>query len=293
MSNDWSARKRFVEVLGHRMAYVEAGSGSPIVFQHGNPVSSYLWRNILPTLAPHGRCIALDLIGMGDSDKLNDSGPGRYTLEEHRRFFGAALEALGVRDNVTFVLHDWGSALGFDWAARHPEQVIGLCYMEAVLRPLTWAEWPESARGIFQAFRSDAGEELILEKNFFVERVLPKSILRKLEAEEMEAYRAPFREPGEGRRPTLTWPRQIPIEGSPPETCALVEAYSAWLRSSPVSKLFINAEPGMILAGPLREFARSFPNQREVTVPGLHFVQEDSPHAIAGAILDWLPGLAR
>ena len=293
MSNSWVAQKRFVEVLGRRMAYVEQGQGAPIVFQHGNPTSSYLWRNILPQLASQGRCIALDLIGMGDSEKFPDSGPHRYTLAEHQQYFDAALAALGVTEAVTLVLHDWGTALGFDWASRHAAAVAGICYMEGVPMALSWDDWPESARGIFQAFRSDAGEDLILNKNIFVERVLPKSILRELTAEEMDAYRAPFVEVGEGRRPTLTWPRQIPIDDQPPESCAIVARYSAWLAASETPKLFINAEPGMVIAGRVREVCRTFRNQQEVTVPGLHFIQEDSPDAIASAIAAWLPGLAR
>ncbi len=293
MSNAWVAQKKYLQVLGQRMAYVEQGSGAPIVFQHGNPTSSYLWRNILPALAPFGRCIALDLIGMGDSDKLSPSGPERYTLAEHQRYFDAALAALGVDSAVTLVLHDWGTALGFDWASRHPAAVAGLCYMEGLPMEITWDDWPESARGIFQAFRSEAGEDLVLNKNVFVERVLPKSILRSLSEEEMAAYRSPFAEPGEGRRPTLTWPRQIPIEGTPAESCATVAAYSAWLATSEVPKLFINAEPGMIITGRVRERCRAFHNQQEVTVPGLHFIQEDSPAEIARALCAWVPGLSR
>lgn len=293
MSTDWVTHKQYLEVLGSRMAYVEQGSGPPIVFQHGNPTSSYLWRNILPALAPFGRCIALDLIGMGNSDKLADSGPARYTLAEHQRYFDAALAALGVEAGVTLVLHDWGTALGFDWASRHPQAVAGLCYMEGLPMEITWDDWPESARGIFQAFRSEAGEELILNKNVFVERVLPKSILRALTEEEMAAYRAPFLAPGEGRRPTLTWPRQIPIEGAPAESCAVVARYSAWLAQSEVPKLFVNAEPGMIITGRVREWCRGLRNQHEVTVPGLHFIQEDSPAQIVAALRDWLPGLRR
>jgi len=293
MSNAWIAQKKYLHVLGQRMAYVEQGSGAPIVFQHGNPTSSYLWRNILPALAPFGRCIALDLIGMGDSDKLSPSGPERYTLAEHQRYFDAALAALGVDSAVTLVLHDWGTALGFDWASRHPAAVAGLCYMEGLPMEITWDDWPESARGIFQAFRSEAGEDLVLNKNVFVERVLPKSILRSLSEEEMAAYRAPFAEPGEGRRPTLTWPRQIPIEGTPAESCATVAAYSAWLATSEVPKLFLNAEPGMMITGRVRERCRAFRNQQEVTVPGLHFIQEDSPAEIARALCAWVPGLSR
>ena len=281
--------KKHVEVLGKRMAYVEMGEGDPIVFQHGNPTSSYLWRNVMPHLRDHGRCIAIDLIGMGDSDKLDESGPDRYTFVEHRSYFDAALEALGVSNDVTFVIHDWGSALGFDWANRHRDRVKGLCYMEAIVCPIaSWEDWPEAARQVFQGFRSPAGESMVLEKNIFVERVLPGSIMRKLEDDEMAVYRRPFAEPGEGRRPTLTWPRQIPIAGEPAEVVEIVQAYADWLATSGVPKLFINADPGAILTGPQREFCRTWPNQVEVTVPGIHFIQEDSPDEIGRTIADWM-----
>jgi haloalkane dehalogenase len=281
--------KKFVEVLGKRMAYVEMGRGDPIVFQHGNPTSSYLWRNVMPHVKDRGRCIAIDLIGMGDSDKLDDPGPDRYTFVEHRQYFDAALEALHVSENVTLVVHDWGSALGFDWANRHREGVKGICYMEGIVCPVaSWDDWPEAARQIFQGFRSPAGESMVLEKNLFVERVLPGSIMRTLEDEEMAAYRRPFAEPGEGRRPTLAWPRQIPIAGEPVEVVEIVEAYADWLATSDIPKFFINAEPGAILTGPQRDFCRSWPNQVEITVSGIHFIQEDSPDAIGRAIAGWL-----
>ena len=225
---------RFLDVRGKRMSYVELGAGSPIVFQHGNPTSSYLWRNIMPQVQSFGRCLAIDLIGMGRSDKLNDSGPDRYTFVEHRQYFDAALYALGVTSDVTFVVHDWGSALGFDWANRHRSAVKAICYMEAIVKPLTWAEWPDAARRIFKAFRSPAGESMVLEQNVFVERVLPGSTLRRFREEEMAVYRRPFMEPGEARRPTLTWPRQIPIDGEPPEVDAVVSDYGAWLSRSRV-----------------------------------------------------------
>ena len=279
--------KKFVDVLGKRMAYVELGSGDPIVFQHGNPTSSYLWRNVMPHVQHLGRCIALDLIGMGDSEKLEPSGPDRYTFAEHRRFFDAALEALGITRDVTFVIHDWGSALGFDWANRHRGRVKGICYMEAIVCPLTWDEWPEAARAVFQGFRSPAGEDLVLQRNVFVERVLPGSILRKLGDEEMNVYRRPFAEPGEGRRPTLTWPRQIPIEGEPADVVAIVRDYADWLAVADLPKLFIEAEPGAILVGAQRELCRRWPNQTEVKVRGNHFLQEDSPDEIGRAIADW------
>ena len=280
--------KKYVEVNGQRMAYVEIGTGDPIVFQHGNPTSSYLWRNIMPLLADRGRCIAVDLIGMGDSDKLADSGPDRYTYTEQREFLFAAWEALGIRERVTLVIHDWGSALGFDWASQHPEAVRGIAYMEAIVTAMSWDDWPEGARDIFQAFRSEAGETIVLEKNVFVERVLPSSILRTLSDEEMDEYRRPFADPGEDRRPTLTWPRQIPLDGEPPDVVEIVDRYSAWLSRTDVPKLYINAEPGSILIGRQRDVCRQFPNQSEVTVSGLHFLQEDSPGEIGQAIADWM-----
>ncbi len=279
--------KKTIEVMGKTMAYVEMGEGDPIVFQHGNPTSSYLWRNVMPHLADQGRCIALDLIGMGDSDKLDDSGPARYSLLEHRDYFDAALEALGVTERVTLVIHDWGSALGFDWANRHREAVMGIAYMEGIVMPVNWDDWPEAARGVFQGFRSEAGEEMILEKNVFIEKVLPGSVIRKMSDEEMTVYRRPFLEPGEDRRPTLSWPRQIPIDGEPVEVVELVQSYANWLRESAVPKLFINADPGAILIGRQREFCRSWPNQQEVTVAGSHFIQEDSPEEIGQAIAAW------
>lgn len=283
--------KRHADVLGSRMAYVEVGEGDPVMLLHGNPTSSYLWRGVLPHLAPYGRCLAPDLIGMGDSDKLADSGPGRYRFVEHRRYLDALLEALGVRERVTFVVHDWGSALGFDWANRHRDAVRGIAYMEAIVRPVSWEEWPEAARGIFQAMRSPAGEQMILARNVFVERILPASVLRTLTEEEMAAYRAPYAEPGESRRPTLSWPREIPVDGEPADVCAVVSAYADWLAGAAVPKLFVNADPGSILVGAQREFARSWPNQSEVTVPGIHFLQEDSADAIGRAVAGWLAGL--
>jgi len=279
--------KRFVDIHGKRMAYVEMGEGDPILFQHGNPTSSYLWRNIMPHLADQGRCIAVDLIGMGDSDKLDDPGPESYRYVEHRDYLFAAWEALGVTDRVTLVVHDWGSALGFDWAQQYAGAVSGIAYMEAIVRPVTWDEWPEKARQVFQGFRSEAGEAMVIDKNIFVERVLPSSVLRDLNAEEMAVYRRPFEEAGESRRPTLTWPRQIPIEGEPADVHDIVAGYSTWLTESDIPKLFVNAEPGSILIGAQREFCRTWSNQQEVTVAGTHFLQEDSPNEIGKAIADW------
>jgi len=280
--------KKSATVHGKRMAYAEIGEGDPIVFLHGNPTSSYLWRNILPYAKDRGRCIAPDLIGMGDSDKLDNPGPSSYRFVEHRHYLDALLDQLGVKEKVTFVIHDWGSALGFDWANRHRGAVKGLCYMEAIVRPVTWEEWPDAARPVFQGFRSEDGEAMALDKNVFVERVLPGSVLRKLTEEEMTVYRKPFAEPGESRRPTLTWPREIPIEGEPADVVAVVQSYADWLSMSQVPKLFVNAEPGAILTGPQREFCRAWPNQQEVTVKGSHFIQEDSPHEIGAALRSWL-----
>ena len=276
--------RRRARVLDGEMAYVDTGAGPPVVFLHGNPTSSYLWRNVIPHLEASGRCLAPDLIGMGRSGK---AAGGNYRLADHARYLDAWFEALGVT-NATLVVHDWGSALGFDWARRHPDRVRALVYMEAIVQPLTWNDWPEPARKMFQGLRSSAGEELILEKNVFVERILPNSVLRKLTPEEMDRYRAPFRQPGESRRPTLTWPREIPIDGEPADVVALVEAYGAWHSKSLVPKLFINAEPGSILVGRQREFCRRWPHQQEVTVRGSHFIQEDSPVEIGRAISAFL-----
>jgi haloalkane dehalogenase len=264
------------------------GSGDPIVFQHGNPTSSYLWRDVIPHLADLGRCIAPDLIGMGHSDKLLETGPDAYSFTQHRRYLDLLLDALGVESNVTFVLHDWGSALGFDWARRHPAAVSGIAYMEALVRPLRWDEWPDNARAIFQALRGPAGEDLILQKNVFLERILPASVLRKLDPSVLAEYRSAYREPGESRRPMLSWPRELPIDGEPAEVVELVQAYADWLVASPVRKLFVNAEPGSILVGAQREFCRGFPNQTEVAVSGVHFIQEDSAAEIGTAIRRWL-----
>jgi haloalkane dehalogenase len=279
--------KKEVIVKGKTMSYVEMGEGAPIIFQHGNPTSSYLWRNVMPHLQDQGRCIAIDLIGMGDSDKLDNPDASSYTFVQHREYLDGALEALGVESDVTLVIHDWGSALGFDWANRHRDAVKGIAYMEGIVRPVSWDEWPEAARGVFQGFRSTAGEEMVLDKNTFVERVLPGSILRDLSEEEMEVYRRPFQNSGEDRRPTLTWPRQIPIDGTPADVVEIVQAYADWLTEADLPKLFINADPGAILIGAQREFCRSWPNQTEVKVWGNHFLQEDSPHEIGKAIAAW------
>ena len=285
--------KQFTTIESYRLAHVEMGQGNPIVLLHGNPTSSYLWRDVMPPLAGLGRVIAPDLIGHGDSDKLPVSlGPGRYTLEWTYDLLNAHLSALIGEQPVTLVLHDWGSALGFHWARLHPQQVRGIAYMEALVMPIpTWDDWPEKARGIFQGFRSPKGEDLVLKRNLFIEGVLPSSIICKLTDEEMDAYRAPFAKE-EDRQPMLNWPRQIPIAGEPPNVVALVQQYADWLSASSVPKLFVNAEPGSILVGPQREFCRSWPNQQEVTVPGLHFIQEDSGTAIGQAVANWLSHIA-
>jgi haloalkane dehalogenase len=282
--------KQRVRVNGHDVAYVDRGRGHPLLFLHGNPTSSFLWRNIIAPLSASARCIAPDLIGMGDSDKLA-GGPDAYTFLQHRSFLDGFLEQVGGDEPLILVLHDWGSALGFDWARRHPARVRGTVYMEALVGPLSWQIWPPAARALFERLRSPEGERMVLQDNVFVELVLPAGVLRALTPEEHAEYRRPFLEPGESRRPTLSWPRELPIDGSPAEICAVVQAYTDWLASSPVPKLFINAEPGRVLVGELRERCRRWPNQTEVSVRGAHFIQEDSPAEIAAAISSWLHGL--
>ncbi|MCY4039734.1 MAG: haloalkane dehalogenase [Gammaproteobacteria bacterium] len=286
--------KNYAEVNGLSMAYVETGQGSSpsIVFLHGNPTSSYLWRNIIPHVENLGRCIAPDLIGMGDSDKLPDSGPDSYTFAEHRTYLDGLLDQLGLGNEIVLVIHDWGSALGFDWARRHPQRVKGVCYMEAIVCPMEWEDWNEAARSVFQGFRSPAGEQMVLEKNIFVERVLPGSITRTLSDDEMAEYRRPFLNAGEDRRPTLTWPRQIPIAGEPADVARTVEAYARYFSASDMPKLLISAEPGAILIGEQLAFCRAWRNQTEVTVAGSHFIQEDSAEEIGIALRSWLQRIA-
>ncbi|HJO82629.1 MAG: haloalkane dehalogenase [SAR202 cluster bacterium] len=284
---DSQPRKR-VATLDSAMAYLDTGGGDPVVFLHGNPTSSYLWRNVIREVEGVARCLAPDLIGMGESGKSSD---GSYRFVDHVRYLDAWFDAMELDDGVTLVCHDWGSALAFHWAHRHPDRIKGIAYMEAIVRPVTWDAWPEAARRVFQGMRSDAGEGMVLENNVFVERILPGSIIRDLTEQEMEVYRRPYVEAGESRRPTLTWPREIPIEGEPKDVYDIVVAYSDWLLSSDLPKLFVNAEPGAILTGPQREFCRMWPNQLEVTVKGSHFIQEDSPAEIGAAIATWHAGL--
>lgn len=282
--------KKNINVLGKKMTYVDKGEGDPIIFQHGNPASSYLWRNIIPYLENQGRCIAIDLIGMGDSDKLTDNGNNTYSYHIQKQYFDKCLEELEIKENITFVIHDWGSALGFNWAYEHQESVKGICYMEAIVKKISWEDWPKDAKSIFQGFRSDAGEDLILKKNLFIEGVLPNAIIRNLTETEMNIYRKPFLKEID-RRPTLDWPRQIPINNEPEDVCKIVDDYSSWMSINEIPKLFINADPGSILTGKQREFCRKWKNQQELTVKGNHFIQEDSPNEIGEAISKWYKNL--
>ena len=291
ISADPRYERKLITIKGRQMAYVDEGQGDAIVFQHGNPTSSYLWRNIMPHCEGLGRLIACDLIGMGESEKLDNSGPDRYTYAEQRDYLFALWDQIGVGDNVIFVIHDWGSALGFDWSNQNRDRVQGLAYMEAVVKTLNWSDFPDLGRKVFQGFRSEAGENMILDKNLFVERVLPGAVIRDMTEAEMNVYRKPYLAEGEDRRPTLTWPRQIPIEGEPENVCRIVDDYGAWLAQSDVPKLFINAAPGSILTGEQREFCRTWPNQTEVTVNGIHFVQEDSPDEIGQAVAEFVRGI--
>ena len=285
---------RYREIAGKRMAYVDEGKGPDgmtIVFQHGNPTSSYLWRNVMPHLEGLGRLVACDLIGMGGSDKLNPSGPDRYHYVEQREYLFGLWDALDIGNRVVLVLHDWGSALGFDWANRHRDRVAGIAFMEAIVTPMTWSDFHESVRGVFQGFRSPNGESMVLDQNIFVEGVLPGAIRRQLSDEEMDHYRRPFANPGEDRRPTLSWPRNIPIDGEPAEVVGVVDEYRSWLAGSDVPKLFINADPGAIVTGHIRDYVRSWRNLTEITVPGVHFIQEDSPDEIGTALAQFVQGL--
>jgi haloalkane dehalogenase len=279
---------QYRDVNGKQMAYVDEGDGGAIVFAHGNPTSSYLWRNVMPHLEGLGRLVAADMIGMGRSAKLHPSGSDRYNYAEQRDYLFPLWDALDLGDNVTLVLHDWGSVLGFDWANQHRDRIQGIAFMEAIVAPMTWSEFPSAVRQLFQGFRSPAGERMVLEQNIFVESVLPAQIRRQLSDEEMDHYRRPFANPGEERRPTLSWPRNLPIDGEPADVVSVVNDYSSWLANSDVPKLFINAEPGAVVHGRIRELVRSWPNLTETTVSGVHFVQEDSPDEIGAAVAQFV-----
>jgi len=284
ISSEFPFERKHAGVFGTQMAYLDEGSGDSVVFLHGNPTSAYLWRNVIPAVIPHARCVVPELIGMGGSAKLPGEGDERYSFNEHQRYLDELLERLELGSEIVLVIHDWGSALGFEWARRNPERVKGIVYMEALVCPITWEHWPESARGIFKGFRSSKGEDLILKRNLFIEGVLPSSIIRDLSDAEMDAYREPFKDAGEDRRAMLAWPRELPIEGQPAATAEVAQAIQKFMSASSIPKLFINAEPGSILVGEQRELCRQWPNQTEITVPGLHFIQEDSPAEIGAAV---------
>jgi haloalkane dehalogenase len=287
ISGKFNYKKKVQSVMDKHIAYIEEGEGDPILLLHGNPTSSYLWRNVIPELAGLGRVIVPDLIGQGDSEKLPAAdGPGRYSFQVVYDYLDGLLQAIGANQNITLVIHDWGSALGFYWAQQHQTAVRGIAYMEGIVCPLSWDDWPEAARGIFKGFRSDKGEELVLQRNMFIEQVLPSSVIRDLTEEEMSHYRSWAQQPDD-RQPTLNWPRQIPIEGEPAAMVELVDSYGNWMANNHIPKLFINAEPGSILTGRPREFCRSWLNQTEVMVAGSHFIQEDSPLEIGRAIAQW------
>lgn len=281
--------KKTLLVHGRAMAYVDRGVGAPVVFLHGNPTSSFLWRHSIAGLETRHRCLAPDLIGMGDSDKLPDSGPDAYGFATHRAFLDAWFDTIVPKEPVVLVVHDWGSALGFDWARRHPSRVRGVAYTEAILGSVPSADLPPPAQEFFRRLRSPEGEKMVLDDNVFLERMLaPGGTLVTLSPEVREEYRRPFRAKGEGRRPTLSWPRLLPFDGEPKTICELTDAYRAWLATSDVPKLFIDVEPGRLLVGALRDACRAFPNQTTVTVRGLHYPQEDSPAEVTAALASWL-----
>ena len=281
-TEDISYRK-YAFVLDTWMAYVDVGHGDPIVFLHGNPTPSYLWRNIIPDLLPYGRCLAPDYVGMGNSEVAPDGG---YRFVDHQRYLDAWFEKLDITNNVILVVHDWGSALGFSWAQRHSDKVKAIVYMESIVRSFkSWDEWPDATRAFFQAQRTPAGESLILEKNLFIEYLLP---LRNISTEAMETYRRYFRIPGTARQPMLSWTRDLPIAEEPEDVVGVVDSYAKWLSASLIPKLFIDADPGGFLIGAQREFCRSWPHQTTVTVAGSHFLQEDSPEAVGSATANFV-----
>ena len=283
--------KKYIEVNNKKMAYVDEGNGDTFLFLHGNPTSSYLWRNIAPHVEDLGRVVIPDLIGMGDSDKLDGVDNEGYKYHGQYGYLTELFDQLDLGNNIHLIIHDWGSAMGFQFARENPDRIKSITYMEAIVMPLTWEQWPDAATKIFGLFRSEAGEELVLEKNFFVERILLADSATGYTDEEKAEYIRPFINAGEDRRPTLTWPRQIPLDGDPSEVVEEVRKNSEFHKDSEIPKLFINADPGSILVGEQREFARTWKNQTEVTVSGNHFVQEDSSEEIGSALRNFVKAL--
>ncbi|MFQ5662797.1 MAG: haloalkane dehalogenase [Terriglobia bacterium] len=282
-------KANYVQVHGSKMHYVDEGSGDPILFLHGNPTSSYLWRNIIPYLTFKARCLAPDLIGMGKSDK-----PAlEYRFFDHVKYIEGFINKLELK-NLTLVVHDWGSALGFHYAARHQDHIKAMAFMEAILLPAPgWEVFPENFTGIFQAFRTpEVGWDLIVNKNMFVERILPAAVVRGLTDEEMNHYREPFKQP-ESRKPLWRWPNEIPIAGEPADVVTAVAAYSDKLRQSEWPKLLFHASPGAILRAAMVEWCRAnLKNLKTVDVgEGIHFLQEDHPHRIGAELASWYDSL--
>ena len=282
------AQPKFREVRGRRMAYIDEGQGDAIVFQHGQPTSSYVWRNVMPRVEGLGRLVACDLVGMGASEKLTPSGPNRYRYAEQREFLFALWDALDLGDRIVLVLDDWGATLGFEWARLHPDRVKGIVHMEAIAEPMSWSDLPAQARPFFQVLRSETGERMVLEENIFIERILPAAVLRQFTDEEMEHYRKPFLKPGEDRRPMLSWPRSLPLDGEPSDVVKVITENKTWLARGDVPKLFISGDPGQIVRGRIAQAIRSWSNQTEVTVKGRKLLQEDSPHEIGSTVANFV-----
>ena len=283
--------KKYKDIKNSKMAFIDEGSGDTFLFLHGNPTSSFLWRNIAPHVEDIGRIVIPDLIGMGDSDKLEGVDNPGYKYHGQYSYLTALMDELDLGNNIHLIIHDWGSAMGFQFARENKDRIKSITYMEAIVMPLTWDQWPDPATKIFGLFRSEAGEELVLEKNFFVERILLADSSTGYTEEEKSEYIRPFINPGEDRRPTLTWPRQIPLDGEPSDVVEEVRLNAEFHKESDIPKLFINADPGSILIGDQREFARSWKNQTEITVKGNHFIQEDSSEEIGAALRNFVESL--
>jgi haloalkane dehalogenase len=284
-------KKTSVEVLGHRVAYTEAGSGRPVLFLHGGIGSSFIWRNVIPHVAPYARCVAVDLIGTGDSSRYRPSGPDSYQWANHLGYLGALMRELKIAEDVTLVMHGWASIVGLEWARLNEHRVRAMCNIESIIRPLGLNELNESFRSTVKLARSAAGERYVMDSNAYFDAALDVQVNRQLSQDVVAEYRRTFGDLGETRRATHSALSQIPVGGKPAESVQMVRGVSQWLKKTPIPKLLVLGNPGYLIAGRGRELAVQIPDQTVAEVTGTHLLPEESPDGVGMFLSLWIEGL--